>query len=280
VSAPQTPTITTTQSSNFDQAASVGVGGLTLGGGISHHTNALGLACDNVASYKIVLASGRIFTASPSSHPDLFWALRGSGPNFGIVTTFHYPTFSQGPMFSSKRQYNNSSIPALFTAFSNAVTAADHHPKLAHFISIALVAGQQFTSTELEYSIPESLASPPPILSEYLAIPPPGRNIAQHLPRTHHAQPIKQHATRLSGDDVVRILRPLHTANAPSRGLVLRRHSIQAFSVPALRAMQKEKAGMRLAWIPRTDRSCMCCCTCRGKIERAMRGSGVRRRSS
>jgi FAD/FMN-containing dehydrogenase len=246
VSAPQTPTITTTQSSNFDQAASVGVGGLTLGGGISHHTNALGLACDNVASYEIVLASGRIFTASPSSHPDLFWALRGSGPNFGIVTTFHYSTFSQGPMFSSKRQYNDSSIPALFTAFSNAVIAADHDPKLAHFVSIALVAGQRFTSTKLEYSTPVSLASPPPILSEYLAIPSLvetslNTSLALTTPSLSNSMPPGFWATMWSASFALSTplmlrLADLFFAVAPSMPATT---PSQAFSVPALRAMQK-----------------------------------------
>ncbi|KAF1978807.1 FAD-binding domain-containing protein [Bimuria novae-zelandiae CBS 107.79] len=77
------------------RASSVGVSGLTLGGGISHHTNIRGFACDNVAEYELVTASGMILHVTQKSFPDLYWALRGGGPNFGIVTNFQLETFSQ-----------------------------------------------------------------------------------------------------------------------------------------------------------------------------------------
>ncbi|KAH9906745.1 FAD-binding domain-containing protein [Xylariomycetidae sp. FL2044] len=72
--------------------ADVGVGGLTLGGGMSFFSNMHGWACDNVAAYEVVLASGAIVLATPSRHADLYWALRGGGNNFGIVTRFHFAT--------------------------------------------------------------------------------------------------------------------------------------------------------------------------------------------
>ncbi|KAH6974655.1 hypothetical protein BKA56DRAFT_441513, partial [Ilyonectria sp. MPI-CAGE-AT-0026] len=55
----------------------VGVGGLSLGGGISWLSNLHGWTCDNILEYEVVLADGRIVTANPASHKDLFWALRG-----------------------------------------------------------------------------------------------------------------------------------------------------------------------------------------------------------
>lgn len=64
--------------------APVGVPGLILGGGISHFASKLGWACDNVASFELVTASGLPITVSPTSHPDLFWALRGGGNNLGL----------------------------------------------------------------------------------------------------------------------------------------------------------------------------------------------------
>lgn len=78
--------------------STTGVAGLTLGGGIGWLHRAYGLACDHLRSVEIVTADGQLRRASEAENADLFWAVRGGGGNFGIVTTFEFAAHPVGPV--------------------------------------------------------------------------------------------------------------------------------------------------------------------------------------
>ncbi|KAF8164627.1 hypothetical protein K438DRAFT_1617307, partial [Mycena galopus ATCC 62051] len=82
----------------------VGVAGFNLGGRYSNKTNQFGLAIDNIQSIEVVVPSGEVLTVSDTSNEDLFWALKGGGNNFVIVTNWTMITQAQGPIYVRRKK--------------------------------------------------------------------------------------------------------------------------------------------------------------------------------
>jgi len=104
--------------------STTGVAGLTLGGGIGYLTRGHGLSLDNVIAADVVLADGSFVTANPKDNPDLFWALRGGGGNFGVVTSLEFRLhavrdITGGPMF-----FEAEDAPQVLHAFDRYITDA------------------------------------------------------------------------------------------------------------------------------------------------------------
>jgi FAD/FMN-containing dehydrogenase len=114
---------------------SVGIGGFTLGGGEGDLNGKFGLGCDNLLSADVVLADGRMLTASAHENADLFWALRGGGGNFGIVTSFLFRAYPLTNVLAGQLIYDIAQSRGVLRAYREYAPSAPD----------ALTAGLTFT---------------------------------------------------------------------------------------------------------------------------------------
>lgn len=154
------------------RVSAIGVGGLTLGGGISFFSGRYGWACDNVNSYEVVLADGSIKEVSyTSQYSDLYWALRGGGNNFGIVTRFDLFTFPQGDLWAGSETfiYTPETAAAINDAFYYLGVNAPSDPYAQVILAYAYAQseGIYVIASDLQYGKP---VANPPILQNFTAV--------------------------------------------------------------------------------------------------------------
>ena len=107
------------------RVTTTGVGGFTLGGGYAWFSAKYGLTCDNLISADVVTADGRLVRASANENPDLFWALKGGGGNFGVVTSFEFELHELGPMiYGGLLGYRLEQAPELIRFWRDVADAA------------------------------------------------------------------------------------------------------------------------------------------------------------
>lgn len=123
------------------RVASVGVGGLLTGGGISFFTPRYGLACDNVKNFEVVLANGGIVHANNATNPDLFRALKGGSSNFGIVTRFDMATFDQGPFYGGLAFLKTAARGKIFNWFEQFPKVNDPYAHIIVSFTFAYLLG-------------------------------------------------------------------------------------------------------------------------------------------
>jgi FAD/FMN-containing dehydrogenase len=104
--------------------STTGVGGLTLGGGLGYLTRKCGLAIDNLIAADIVLADGRFVTADEKQHADLFWALRGGGGNFGVVTSFVFKAHPISTVYAGPMLWELSQAPEVMKWYREVIMQA------------------------------------------------------------------------------------------------------------------------------------------------------------
>ncbi|KAK5954419.1 hypothetical protein OHC33_004141 [Knufia fluminis] len=169
--------------------ANVGVGGLSLGGGISYFAGSVGMTVDNIESYELVTASGIPITVTANGlYSDLYWALRGGGNNFGIVISYTYPAIERNDVWGGSRAYMADQWPAVISAYISGAKAEDEH--FNQIISFARASDTlRIANAQIYYSLPE----PGDVVEPYLAIP-------NNLSDTYGTKTVSELAIELSQD--------------------------------------------------------------------------------
>ncbi|KAH6621700.1 hypothetical protein C7974DRAFT_456356 [Boeremia exigua] len=153
------------------RVGSVGVGGFATGGGTSTLSSRHGWALDNIYEYELLLPNATFVTVNEHQHPELYWALRGSGGgNYGIVTSFIVRTFPQGPLYAGRRTWNDTYTEQVVDELFDLYTTQDNNTNIsADFYYGYIQARDEFSPAgTLRYFDP---IENPPVFSSIERIP-------------------------------------------------------------------------------------------------------------
>lgn len=154
------------------RVAGVGVGGLTLGGGISHLSCRRGWTCDTVRNFQVVLSDGDIVDANAKENADLFFALRGGSNNFGIVTRIDLETFEQGLLWSASLAFGTSVLDADIKEFVRLSADKDFDEDASFLLSLAYI-GSMKASLIVNTLVHAQPVENPPVYAGFMSLPNP-----------------------------------------------------------------------------------------------------------
>lgn len=143
------------------RVAGVGVGGLTLGGGISHLSPQHGWTCDTVRNYEVVLSDGAVVNANRNENEDLFFALRGGGNSFGVVTRIDFETYEQGLLWSASVMFDTSVLDANIKEFVRLSAADGYDEKASFLLSFAYIGSMNLTALANTLLYADAVENPP-----------------------------------------------------------------------------------------------------------------------
>ncbi|QIW96734.1 hypothetical protein AMS68_002252 [Peltaster fructicola] len=152
------------------RAADVGVGGYVILGGISYLSGQYGFSSDNVVNFQVVLADGSIVDANKTSHPELYFALRGGASNFAIVTRYTLLTHPIGSVWAGSRIYSSDKTPQLTSALTNFIANSDNSTKQAAMIPTVIWVGGSSTYIWSMFLFWDGPSPPSDVFAEFLAI--------------------------------------------------------------------------------------------------------------
>jgi FAD/FMN-containing dehydrogenase len=178
------------------RGSTVGVGGFLLGGGISHYAPRVGLSCDNVVNFQVVLADGHIVSANMSTNTDLFTALKGGNSNFGIVTRYDMETFPNENLWGGIVTYPASTADQHFKALVNFGLDKNRDPNAALIVfqGYSTASPTDVVRAAFDYTKPVSY---PKAYREFFAVP---NNISD----TTKIQPMSAIAAEFGSDTTKR----------------------------------------------------------------------------
>jgi FAD/FMN-containing dehydrogenase len=130
----------------FGIVSTTGIAGFTLGGGTGYLTRKYGLTVDNLLEADVVLADGSFVTASPTEHADLFWALRGGGGNFGVVTSFLFQAHPVSTVFAGPIFWDATHAKTVMRAYRDYLPSAPE--ELGIFVGLKTVPSMEPFPTE------------------------------------------------------------------------------------------------------------------------------------